>query len=353
MKNKVTLPELVSRLATATGTTKRMSELFLREMFAMVAQALANGENVSIKDIGQFKLDITSGKRTIVFKPAKHLAEVINQPFDAFVPIELDDELDDDVLNELLQTDVPGGLTDTELQHEMPVPSQPDEAPAPPPFNGDKETPAVTDGEADVPDEQGEIHHAPTPSEHDAPHTATDATISQLTHPIEDEKTPSPADDNDAAESSVTAETDYSNRQFYKGLIVGALGMLLVAVVVWLCMMPSESVAIPAVGGDSISASSPDSVSIDRRPLQTKLVTDTTSATMYLSRISKKHYGKAEFWVYIYEENKSIISDPNNIPPGTIVVIPPAEKYGIDSSSAESVEAAKRKSFELFSKTSK
>jgi hypothetical protein len=51
--------------------------------------------------------------------------------------------------------------------------------------------------------------------------------------------------------------------------------------------------------------------------------------------------------VYIYEENKSKIANPNNMRPGTVLVIPPAEKYGIDSKDKASVEKAKKKSFEI------
>ena len=77
------------------------------------------------------------------------------------------------------------------------------------------------------------------------------------------------------------------------------------------------------------------------------IVTDTVGGRRYLSVIARQHYGKDIFWVYIYEENKDRISNPNNVPEGLVVVIPPAEKYNIDPASKESVHAAERKANEI------
>lgn len=83
-----------------------------------------------------------------------------------------------------------------------------------------------------------------------------------------------------------------------------------------------------------------------------EIVTDTVQGTNYLSRIARRHYGKDIFWVYIYEENKDKIQDPNNICPGTVVVIPPADKYGIDPKSKASIQNAERLSGKILSKES-
>ena len=79
------------------------------------------------------------------------------------------------------------------------------------------------------------------------------------------------------------------------------------------------------------------------------VVTDTVRPGNFLARMAKRFYGNSHFWVYIYEENKAKISNPNNVAQGTIVVIPPAEKYGIDANSPASVEKAKRKEGEVLS----
>lgn len=57
--------------------------------------------------------------------------------------------------------------------------------------------------------------------------------------------------------------------------------------------------------------------------------------------ISLKHYGHKSFWPYIYEENKSVIKNPNSVPVGTKLTIPSPTKYGIDAKNKDSVEKAK------------
>ena len=80
-----------------------------------------------------------------------------------------------------------------------------------------------------------------------------------------------------------------------------------------------------------------------------KEVTDVVTSQIVLSTLAEKHYGSPWFWVYIYQENKNrgIISDPNNIRPGTRVVIPPAKKYGINPNDKASLKKAQRLSWEI------
>ena len=74
---------------------------------------------------------------------------------------------------------------------------------------------------------------------------------------------------------------------------------------------------------------------------------DTISRSRFLTSMSRTYYGDYHFWVYIYEENKDFLENPNAIPPGTVVVIPPAEKYGINKNDPESLKAAIDKAAEI------
>ena len=65
--------------------------------------------------------------------------------------------------------------------------------------------------------------------------------------------------------------------------------------------------------------------------------------------MSRRHYGNAKFWVYIYLENKDKIKDPDNLENGMVVVIPPAAKYDIDPSSKESLKKADREAYKAMS----
>ena len=66
-----------------------------------------------------------------------------------------------------------------------------------------------------------------------------------------------------------------------------------------------------------------------------------------LTLISLKYYGSKIFWVYLYEYNKAIIKDPNNVPIGTMIEVPAPEMYGIDRRDRSSVEKAAARQTEI------
>lgn len=59
-----------------------------------------------------------------------------------------------------------------------------------------------------------------------------------------------------------------------------------------------------------------------------------------LSRLALKKYGHKAFWVYIYEENRMRLKDPDNIPVGVVITLPAATKYQIDPTDTNSVNRA-------------
>ena len=115
MNAKITFPELAKLMAKSTSTSQRMCELFLRELFATVSQALINGESVKIKGIGTFKVTSVkshkhansadaaddAGQSKLTFTPEKALAEAINQPFAQFESVILADEVTEEKLAEI------------------------------------------------------------------------------------------------------------------------------------------------------------------------------------------------------------------------------------------------------------
>ena len=59
-----------------------------------------------------------------------------------------------------------------------------------------------------------------------------------------------------------------------------------------------------------------------------------------LSRLALKKYGNKAFWVYIYEENRAQLKDPDNIPVGAIITLPAASKYQINAGDTNSINRA-------------
>ena len=114
MNQKITFPELVNAISESTGYSKHLSEEFLKELFSLIANSLASGENVKIKKLGTFKVvEVDArksvkvgtgeeieipGHKKVSFTPDKELAEAINLPFAAFETIELKDSVTDEML---------------------------------------------------------------------------------------------------------------------------------------------------------------------------------------------------------------------------------------------------------------
>ena len=59
-----------------------------------------------------------------------------------------------------------------------------------------------------------------------------------------------------------------------------------------------------------------------------------------LTRFSLRKYGHKAFWVYIYQENRGKLNDPDNIPVGITITLPPASKYQINAQDTNSVNKA-------------
>lgn len=191
MNNKVTFPELVEQVAQYANTSKRMSELFLKELFATISQSLIDGESVKVKGIGTFKLtevsprksvDVNTGEeieipghKKLSFAPDKDMAEAINQPFMHFETEILDDDVTDDQLAAIdagEPTEAPAEEeTDDTAATEAPAAEAPvaaeDEVVMPPVFVAPVEEPESEEAEteAEAPVEPSEE----VPAEEEAP----------------------------------------------------------------------------------------------------------------------------------------------------------------------------------------
>ena len=66
-----------------------------------------------------------------------------------------------------------------------------------------------------------------------------------------------------------------------------------------------------------------------------------------LTTIAFENYGEKSFWVYIYLANKSVIKNPDQIEPGTLIYLPNPDLYGIYSNNIESINKAKELEIQL------
>lgn len=241
MNNKVTFPELVEQVAQYANTSKRMSELFLKELFATISQSLIDGESVKVKGIGTFKLtevsprksvDVNTGEeieipghKKLSFAPDKDMAEAINQPFMHFETEILDDDVTDDQLAAIdagVPTEAPAADTPAEEETddtaaaEAPVAAE-EEVVMPPVFVAPVEEPEAEEAEAEAPVEPSEEVPAEeeTPSEVPAQEPADEPeeeAVSEEESEIEEEAEPEavaePEDEAEVAEAEGDPESE-------------------------------------------------------------------------------------------------------------------------------------------------
>lgn len=375
MNNKITFPDLVQLVAESTNTSQRMSELFLKELFATISQALMAGEEVTIKNLGTFgfakvsarqSVSVHSGERIeipshekLVFTPAKALADAINKPFAAFEAIELSDEMSDEMLQRIDQ----GNSADTEelpqvheqTTDEYPTPeseidNDKPEVPVaqplmPPPFDSGSQEPELEQETED------EIEAEPSAALGFAAPAQTEVTPSDVENNAANIESGTEAD-NTLVEHIEQAKGGIARQSFIKGLLTGIAATLLLAGIVWVAWNSGRNSALADIQPDTTqhaatSDTPPPPAEVKDEKAAEPMVTDTCSTTMYLSKMSQKHYGKPDFWIYIYEENKDKIADPNNVPPGTVVIVPPADKYGIDPNDKSSIDRARTHTYKV------
>lgn len=403
MNRTIALPALVAELARTNNCADETASEFLHALARVVSKGLAEDGAVTVSGIGIFKIIDKPGGPEVDFLPDAELAAEVNAPFSLFEPVELAAGVSAADLDMETAT-----ATETTASPDVPAPAETEKAtePAAPviPEPAKPEVPAglppvpstdtVTDtsvpetepgpGTGTVPEPQREPETEPqpepapepelipTPQPPRKPRTINE-TYSQTTRTYA-AATPEPVRE----ERIVKVVDRRPNRStvalaaviaLVAGLVIGYLAYD------WLNFNGPRNVeisaekvnvhpAVPVVFETDTTATEVvpadtarnAAAAAENRAAQTaraetakapETVTDTVGGRRYLSVIARQHYGKDIFWVYIYEENKDRISNPNNVPEGLVVVIPPAEKYNIDPASKESVHAAERKASEI------
>lgn len=319
MKEKIAFPQLVGLVAEKASTTERMSELFLQELFAVVTQELAQGKSVTIKGVGTFKPTKDDSGKDVVFTPDKDLAEAVNAPFAQFSPVELCDEVTDEMLHE-----IDAAMEQPQEESQENVSPKEDATQS-------QEEQAQEEQSEQAQEEQSQESVAleqpqPLAKEEETP-TSQETTIAPITSaPSQDEE-----------------PQDSESRNYRKWLIAAAAAVVLIAA--WY-IFTHRSKDHRDKDIETTPIARNDSTARDTKPQP--VVTDTMSGNNVIFTMAKKHYGDQAFWVYIALENKAQYPDYRNIPAGAILVIPPASKYGINSDSKQSIKKANADALKLY-----
>ena len=366
MSNRVlVLQDIVKALSHETDTSEALCQSFIKELFAIVAERLMDGESVTLKGVGRF--DVDGGEVRFVADP--DTAAAINSAFDCFEAIELADDFDgDEPVAEDVTPDAAEEEAATTVDETAGTEDVADESPADgaEPEEKESQTDGLEESEADSEENKEEECTAET--------DADDETVTEETAEEETEETAEEETEETAEEAEETVEEEYDDEpqpkrggcRFAWGFLAGFVTAAVVAAVAWFCLFgvvkkPSSQSAVIADDTAKVAAADSDSTAAVEKPQEqseektaepekeSKKAEQTfkVTNTAYLSNISRKFYGHYAFWVYIYLDNKDIITDPDNLPVGAKLRIPAPEKYGIDKNNPESIRRAEIKALEI------
>ena len=345
MNSKISLLEMVDLLSRKSDCTKKEAETFLKEFFTLATEILSSGESLKINGLGVFKpvwvgtrnsVNVQTGQPCEIpghyklsFTPDKSMRDAVNAPFACFEAEVIADDVD---------------IKDTEISYM-----------------------AIEDSD------MTETNIEPEEKEH----------IEVISVSVVD---------NYEKEEFRRKQTWRNRKNFWYGFVTSLL-IFVVADLIWLCYngtfeegQVTISSWIPAIikkqnqegekNKDSVSVVKAlvmdslkttavvrkDTAMLEDKPitnmneksnkvtekeinndtmLSEKTVTEIMKPGIFLTTLSLKHFGHKTFWVYIYQENKANITNPNSVPVGTKLIIPEKSKYNIDSNNRESVEKAK------------
>lgn len=315
----LTLNDLSKTLVELTGCQPTEADDFLRELFALAAEILEAEGSVEVPHLGRFV--IMDG--TIHFRPDADLATEVNTPFADFQPMEVPDTFS-------LQT-----------------PSEPEPAEAPEPEP--EPEPA--------PEPEPEPEAAPEPAPEPEPEPSDNS------EPSEPSDTPAEANEEVKTRKALTC-----CRTLMVGLVCAIAGFVggwfaarYYSQQPFIQAQPAEN-SLPAVIAEpedsvedtlipEISEPSDSAVTAEEPEIiqPRKIVTDTVKVGRYLTTMARSHYGQKEYWVYIYEANPQF-GNPNTLPAGTVVIIPPADSLGLTPGNEEKLAEAHRKLNEILSR---
>lgn len=321
MNNRLTIQDVAALIAGRTGKDKNSSERFLKEFIAVVSEGVYTEGSVKVKGLGTFKIipvekresiHVNTGERFVIpahykfsFLPDKDLREQVNKPFSFFETTELKENVDFSDVEVL-----PDESEIKEAEDESVEEVLPDESPV-------KETSPISEKKS-FRSMQGILF-----SMFAVFLFAIGILLFQHMNRVRPggRKKAVPIEKRD---SSLTLARDPQTEVQVDGGLNDTV-------------RAGEEMAVTEKT-DADRTDMPDSIPEATPPKVVARVRIEPGSRLTL--IALKHYGHKLFWVYLYDYNKAVIKDPNNVPIGTVIEVPAPEIYGIDSHDRTALEKA-------------
>ena len=404
MNEKIGLQDLVALLAEKANITKKDAETLVKECFDIMEEGLVKDKLLKVRNLGTFKLvrvedresvDVSTGERVIIpahfkatFSPDIELAEKVNAPYASLGNVEIEgNEFPEKTGNEA-EEEVDEENDEEENDDENEV----EEKIAEPGYFWKEPEKQETTKIKEIESKPEKIAYIQEKAENEQKKVENkrEEVVNRYARVENIQKEPEINEEEefeDEPEESVYSE-QYDEEYRPVGENRG-LFWLLFLIAALLVLFLAGYYFCPLIKSGGLRMASPDSVnvfsySVNKSSIPDSLMVKVDSAGLRAADISKKQvattpqtpttakaqtadnqsskkfvnrqhtvrrgerlntialreFGHKAFWVYIYQENRNKISNPDLIEPGMVINIPPAAKYGINKNNPESVRKA-------------
>jgi len=375
-KDKISAQDVIDSLAVKTDLTKLQAEEFFKTFIATIEETLLTNDFVKIKNLGTFKLNWVAPRRSvnvqtgesieidghykIVFTPEKSLKELVNKPFAHLESVVLDEEETDEkseTINPMASLaeqagEIKGLLS--EIQSMSP--------------EKEEEQKEITADEIIRQLDAVEQTFVPKEKKEEEKQIAEEIK-EQVFVPKENNHNINVIEKDEVMKENETKTTEFyfepeKKRRTSWWILLIVLLLLGVAAAFYFFCPPAQNwvnktifgqqqEVVACCGGDKKTADFQETTDAEASDEFTRIFDDRFNNREILDEVrvnygsrlaflSQRYYGSPHFWVYIFEANRDIITNPNVVQTGTIVKIPRMHPTLIDPSNPRSIEAALR-----------
>ena len=380
MAQIIPLNRLAEILATRVGISEAEAQRFIQLYFETVSYGLVSGGDVSIKGLGIFSRT-SDTESAVMFTPDESLVKALNAPFEAFVPVPIPGDVDapSDIPEEDIDSQESSGIHNTQQEERSSGTNAVDNGYSQEPHESIQCTCTTVSETGDGKSSKEDLRISSYQAETNSEQTNSEQSGRVCEQPVSENKdsnanTETSYPDNDISKQDMYADSDNTDvddvddehaevyilpRRKCRSILWAVLGFLLGVLIGTavgfyfhdeigryiestsdvvvskpdVTIPPTITAASEIEAKKDTCASDTHNIVAEKAHIEPRY--DIVTSHQFLTTLAKKYYGVKDYWVYIYEANKSRLRHPDRIKPGTRILIPEITEFLPDPTPTE------------------